>query len=182
MLVRIAIVITALTFLPTPSAAETPEDVANRYFEALQEHGLSAVGDFLHPDGLAKFKQMMMPVVSFVDEQGDAPMLAAFFAGATIEEVEAMLPADFMSGFLSIITAQTEELGAIHFDEIEVLGSLKEADDLVHVLTRVTVGVGELAMTDMEVVSVRPYEGSWRILLTGELEGLARTLRVQTGQ
>ncbi|MEM8931157.1 MAG: hypothetical protein AAGE94_08275, partial [Acidobacteriota bacterium] len=73
-------------------------------------------------------------------------------------------PEDFFSGFIRMIEAQME--GAeLEFDELDVLGHVPEGDN-VHVLTRMTVGVEELSMTQLEIVSMRPFGNSWRMQLT----------------
>ena len=70
----------------------------------------------------------------------------------------------------------------MRFDEIAILGRIEEKPDVVHVLARTTISVGDLSVTDIEVISFRPYGETWRMLLSGELQGLAQALRASLGQ
>ena len=64
------------------------------------------------------------------------------------------------------------------FDKIEVLGSIPEGE-VVHVVTRVQIGVGVLAVRQMEVISVKPAGEVWRVMLTGQIEGFAQMVRAR---
>jgi hypothetical protein len=61
--------------------------------------------------------------------------------------------------------------------EFTIIGHLPEGDTLMHTLYRIRMSMGEGEFTKTEVVSFKPYERSWRVLLTGELEGMIAALR-----
>lgn len=157
-------------------AQDTPESVAAEYFEAMQTQGIAASTGFMHPSALAEFKSMVMPVYQAEHESGTRQLLdMTFTQDVEFDELAAMDPVQFMNGFMSVVTAQTGNV-PLNFDKLEVLGTIPEGQAR-HVLTRMTVGVGELAITQFEVLSFLPYEETWRLQLNMEWRGLAAALR-----
>jgi hypothetical protein len=176
------IVLVALVLLlgrpawPAPTA--TPESVAQAYFAALQQQGLSNAAEFMHPDELAKFKAMLLPVVAAEDAAGRHDLREAMFgANASMGDAESSSPGDFMRAFMRFVAARTKDAKP-HFDKIDVLGTIREGE-IVHVLTRLQVGAGDLSIQQMEVISLKPSGDEWKLMLTGQMEGLAKSLRAR---
>lgn len=158
------------------AAPVAPEAIARAYFSTLKERGLASVAEFMHPDELLRFKTMMLPFFQAEAEAGKHDLLAGLFgAKATLADVENASPSAFMRKFLAPMAQQMSEAGA-GFDRVEIVGSVREGE-LAHVVARIHVGVGEMAVTQMDVISLKPMEGSWGLMLTGQMEGLARALR-----
>lgn len=177
--VRSIIVILIVSFPPFNLcfAQETnPESLAKEYFKVMEEDGMTSVARFMHPEALENFKSMMLPVFEFEAESGDRQLMDLTF-GATMDiaKLKNTDSENFMNGFMNIIA---EQLGSVKvsFDELEILGTISEGTDR-HVLTRMTIGVGELSVTKFEVLSFKPYEGGWRLQLNGKMKGIANTLR-----
>jgi hypothetical protein len=153
-----------------------PESLAQEYFNVMEQEGMTAVARFMHPDALASFKSMILPVFEFADESGDRQLMdLTFGTEMEVAELKGIDPESFMNGFMNIVAAQ---LGTtkLSFDKLEILGTISEGPDR-HVLTRMTVGVGELSVTQFEVLSFKPHESTWRLQLNGQMKGLANTLR-----
>ncbi len=178
---RLFSILLALTiFLGVPlgaAATETPEQVAEAYVNAIREEGLAAVPAYIHPDELERFRGMLLPVLT-----GDGPIAGqlrtAFFGeGATLASVKAMDAKAFMQGFIGFAQHQMAAMN-VSIGKSETLGSVREGE-VVHLVTRNTAGAGALQLTQMEVVSLKPYQGTWRLLLSGKMEGLAQALSAQ---
>ncbi len=165
-------------FITAPAAASDAqlEEMTVQYFNALQTEGVGAVSRFLHPEAQNELREMILPVVEFEVEQGRPGLTQAIFGGSTdIEEIRALHPEDFVGAFMTFIGSQMQNLN-VKFDKIEVLGTLPEKD-LRHVVTRVTVGADIIELTQMEVLTYRPYQDSWRLQLNGQFKGIAAALR-----
>lgn len=157
-------------------AEDNPEAVAQAYFAAMQTDGLLSSTRFMHPIALEEFKTMLMPVYTAENAAGSRQLLdVTFSSNMEFADLQAMDPATFMNGFMSLVVAQTGNV-PITFDKLEVLGTISE-DESRHVLTRMTLGTGELAVTQFEVLSFLPYEQTWRLQLNGDMKGLAAALR-----
>lgn len=159
-------------------SVESPESVVARSLEAVNVSGVGAMADFMHPDELARFKTMLMPVLqSGPAESADTLARSLLGPDVTAESVAGMPPKEFMRALLE--TSLSRAPGAsIQVQKHQVLGTLKEGD-IVHVVTRNTVGVGEISLTKLEVISVKPYDGGWGLMLNGNLEGMAKMLAAQ---
>src|SRR6187401_1454509 len=81
--------------------AGTPEEFVKEYMTALETRGFAAVPEFIHPDELARFKEMLMPLIRKEAAAGKKEITQGLFGpGATLASVEAMSGADFMSVLL----------------------------------------------------------------------------------
>jgi hypothetical protein len=90
-------------------AAGTPEQLAIDYMAALKKDGLTAAPGFIHPDELARFKEMLMPLVRREAAAGDTPITAALFGKDTkLAQVEAMSPPDFLRCAHAIARRETQ--------------------------------------------------------------------------
>lgn len=159
------------------AARETPEQVAGAYINAIRTDGLAAVPGYIHPDELERFRDMLLPVLV-----GDSPaagsLRTAFFGEqATLASVQAMDAKAFMQGFMGFAQNQMVAMD-VNIGQSETLGSVREGE-VVHLVTRNTAGFGALQLTQMEVISLKPYQGTWRLLLSSKMEGLAQALGAQ---
>lgn len=162
-------------------AAETPEQVCALYLAAIKQRGMVAVPEFIHPDELARFKTMLAPVFEGGDAAEREDLLRGFFGeSATRESVAAMTPADFARAVMAVLDAQLKTMN-VSFGNADVLGAVKEGE-IVHLVTRATVGAGELKVTQLEVVSLKPSGDTWRLLLSGQIEGMAQALKAQSAK
>ena len=160
--------------LPAAANASSPEEVTKEYFAAIQQHGMSTAVEYMHPEELAKFQEMVLPIFALEEESGQAELRTKMFGRtATVESVANARPHDFMKRFLLFFAEATHTLGGIDFDEIEVLGSVPEGE-VVHVVARTSVGVGEIRASGMEVISWKRHGSGWKALLSGEMQGLAQ--------
>lgn len=160
-------------------AAETPEQVCEQYLAAIKQRGMTAVPDFIHPEELQRFKDMIMPLFREGGSPNREDLIHGFFGkSATPESVEAMPPGEFMRGFMGIADAQMKKLN-VTIGKTEIIGSVTEGTT-VHLVTRATAGTDDLKLTQLEVASLRPSGDTWRLLLSGRLEGMAQALRAQS--
>lgn len=177
---HLKLILTALTLMVASSytlaESKDPEALAHEYFKVLQNEGMGAVGPFFHPKALEEFKNMLLPIYEAEAESGNRGLINMTFGPSTsIEELRAIQPAAFLNGFMQLLTARTGDT-KISFDKLEVLGTVKEGDTH-HVLARITVGAGELSITEYEVLSYIPYNGGYGLQLSGELKGMAQAMR-----
>jgi putative sterol carrier protein len=64
---------------------------------------------------------------------------------------------------------------------LDVVGHVREGDDVVHVVYRGTTSVGNVKISKMSVMSLKADGESWRMLLTGDIEGMAAMMKLQFG-
>jgi len=181
-LCSLIVAFTILLFSALPVvAADTPEQVCEQYLAAVKERGMVAVPEFIHPEELIRFKDMLMPLFREGGPPNSKELVHGFFGeSATYESVAAMAPIDFMRAFMGVADAQLKKLN-ISVGKTEILGSVNEGTT-VHLLTRATAGTQDLQLTQMDVASLKPSGNTWRLLLSGRLEGMAQALKAQAAK
>ena len=178
MTVRTSITLLLLLFTvsanaQTPSAS--PEALVKAYTADMQKEGMSIVSRYIHPDELKRFKDMLMPWVRKDASQKNEVIPGLFGAEATLASVEAMPPSQFMDAFMRIAGEQLKELS---FGDCEIVGTIREKD-MTHVVTRVAASVKGVQIKQMEVITTKPFGKEWKLLLSGELEGMAAAINAQ---
>jgi hypothetical protein len=162
-----------------PAPKTTPESVVREYMTALKERGMTAVTPFLHPDELERFKAMLLPILK-TELAGKGDLTRALFGnGITPAALDAKSALEFMDTFMVVLAQQMKDFT---FDSIEVLGSVQEGE-ITHVITR-TLGAGPNGMTikALEVQSLKPHGGAWKLLLSGQVEAIGEALKLQLQQ
>ncbi len=183
MKLRTALLFVISIAMATPANADDTqlETLARDYFASIQNEGIGAIAGALHPDALEEFRDMILPIFEAEAESGQPNFTNAVFGGPkNIDEIRALDSESFISAFMDFLGQQMQNLN-VKFDRIEILGSVAEGPDR-HVLARVTVGAGEISVTEMEVLSYTPYEDTWRLQMNGELKGIATALRGSIAQ
>jgi hypothetical protein len=162
----------------TALAQGTPEEVARQQFAAIQAEGIGAVVDYLHPDALAEFKGIVLPVFELA---GSDEIRSYVFGGpTTLQEIRAMDPSEVMRAFLGSFGEQFEDL-QVSFDEIEIVGVVPEGERR-HVLARMTVSTPDFTIKEYEVLSLKPFEDTWRLELSSEMQSMASAFRMVLNQ
>ncbi len=170
------LLVTIALFVGVAHAQATPEQAAVTYFEAIKNDGVEVAPRFIHPKELERFKSMLMPLFMEADTAGNTSPVF-FGKKMTSAEISAMPAEDFMAGFLSVVGTQMK--GAkINLGETAVIGTVKEGD-IVHVLTRSSAGNDDFKLTKVEVISMILDGDAWKLMLSGEMEGLAQALKSQ---
>jgi hypothetical protein len=162
----------------TAFAQGTPEEVARQQFAAIQAEGIGAVVDYLHPDALAEFKRIVLPV--FELEGSDEIRRFVFGKPTATEEIRTMDPSEIMRAFLRSFGGEFEDL-QVSFDELEIVGVVPE-DERRHVLARMTVSTPDFTIKEYEVLSFKPFEDTWRLELSSEMQSMASAFRLVINQ
>jgi hypothetical protein len=113
----------------------------------------------------------MMPIM---ETPGSAELLMSVFGpGATLEEVRTASDAAFFAAHLRNWFSEAVQ-AEIEYRDFEIVGSVLEGDDLVHVLVRYQVETeGFEPVEQMQVVSLRSTAGRWVVLMD---DGLMKSL------
>lgn len=170
-----------------------PEQVAREAYARMQAADWVAAAETFDPAALKRFRELLMPVLDALDaagkgqtEKGQAGvrqaaedpnsvlMLWVLFAPAkSIEEIRALTDREVFARIMS----NTMSLASAKLEGQQVIGSVAEGGDLVHVVTRNVAEVEAMSMTKVETITLRRTDQGWRLALTGDLEGLAETLQ-----
>lgn len=176
-----------LAFAPVAAMAQSSaQRGAQAALEAMRAEGLPALAAHMHPQELARFRSLVLPALAPpadapVALQRNAAMLRASVFGpqVTAAALTQMSPASLLGGFLAANQQQMQQ-GGMGFGSFQVLGEVAEGDT-VHVLARsqTLVGPQRTPFDSLEVLSLRRDGTQWKLLLSSELEGMARSLSSQ---
>jgi hypothetical protein len=167
----------AVSAMPAGAAGEpaaSPESIARDMFAITQRGDFGAYAKLMHPEALAEFQRMFREIVA-ADKAGEFRSL--LFGVSTVAEFDAMTPAIAFERMMTNLTA-TEPVVAelMRSYSGEVIGSVAEGGDLVHVVYRFSMGAKSLTHSKVSALTLRKYEGEWRLLLSGNIDGIAEAL------
>ena len=146
----------------------------NAAFGSLAHGDFAAFAQAMHPEALAEFRQMMMPVLTMAAASGDtaqgvAEVLANFPGVTTVADLPKLEPEALFAG---VLRAGMAGMDSTSFAPPLVVGGVMEGDSLVHLVYRMKTATGDTTVTTVSVASLKRSPAGWRFLLTGSLEGL----------
>ena len=154
--------------------AASPEMLARAAAEATKKGDWAAFSRLMHPEALAELKRIFRPIVA---AEGAGPMRSAFFGTEKIEQFDAL---DDVAVFERLMTNMVKNVPgmaeAMASSEMFIVGSLPEGDQLVHVVYHSGAKAEGMIFSKTSVMTFRRYQGEWRALLAGNIEGLAARL------
>jgi len=155
----------------------TPEAAATAFTTALRTQQYADAAAIMHPAALARFREIFLPLAS---HENGADLRQQMFGASTVEELNALDDAALFERFLrSLMTLSPEFQSIMGAAETEMLGHVTEPPDLAHVVYRMRLTVEGMAITKLDVMSLRRAGSEWRALLKGDIEGMAEAIRRQ---
>jgi hypothetical protein len=116
---------------------------------------------------------MLAPIVAS-DKTGESAQL---FGVLDAEAFKKASPRDLYVGLMKTVSDHVPALKqAIVGMKIQVLGHVAENAETAHVVYRGSAAALDMRIESVEVISFRRYEGTWRALLTKNVEGIAAAL------
>lgn len=149
--------------------------VAREYLEAVRADGFAAEARFMHPDELARFQGLLIPVFEADQAAGSRALLNATFGrDAAMLDVRLSDPVEFMRRFARVMAVRMPDQ-PVGFDELRVLGMVEEGAR-VHVLVRLLTVSESASEEDLEVVTLLPDGDEWKLTLGPKLEAAVRSM------
>lgn len=159
-----------------PAPADTPVAGARRSLLALKEDRLEDFTASMHPEALASFRGMLLPVVEAAAKEGkQAEVLSLFDGPADVEAVKKLTEPQFYTSFMRKVL--TPDLKAsLAGANYRFLGHVQEGET-AHVAYRVAISIGEgKSIALPSIISLKKRGAEWAALLTGDVEGMPRLL------
>ena len=159
--------------------AETPEAVTRQYGAAMRANDWIGTAELMHPDALAKFRRMFLPIV---DADPSGRLCRRLFDASSSAELAALPDAELFARFFrTLVSGEPELTGMFAGADLVPVGHVLEAGDIAHVVFRMKVAADGVTLTKVQAVSLRRVGPTWRVLLSGDFEGLAAALARRTG-
>jgi hypothetical protein len=166
--------------LPAQERAETPEAVTQQFGAAMRANDWVGSAELMHPDALARFRSMLIPILR-ADSTGQ--LCERLFATTSSAEIAALPDAELFARFFRTLVGGTPEIGGMFAGaDMVPVGHVLEGNDVAHVVFRMKVTASDgVTITKVQAMSLRRSGPTWRVLLSGEFEGLAAALARRTG-
>ena len=171
-----------IMFLPSLSAHATEKsasDTARDFYNSLKQENYSTAATYYSRGALREFRQLM----SFENELSDAQKQFFFeeYFEPDLNDASAqnLSDTDFFAAFLHGVLTSDTFSQMTNYKVVDILGEIKERNDLAHVLTRQWISLGGDKMEMVEVTSFDKAASGWKVRMTGKLKGVAIMIRQQ---
>lgn len=176
-LVFVLVMMLAPTAAFAQGAVDTtkPEAVAAELYTRLKASDWKGAAALFDDGALKSFRGMLQPIAdaASASDQGGS---AALFGEIKPEALKQASDAEFFAMFMGNMMSRLSSLGG-GLGPSQVIGSVAEGEDLRHVVTRTNAKAMGISVTKMEVVSMRRHGDAWKVLLNGEMEGMAKAIQ-----
>lgn len=141
---------------------------------------------WLHPEGLDRYQQILRPSVESaiqVDSAGEVDDTFQWL-GKSINTQKFMdgTQAEFFAFSMKEIIAAVPALKeAMNSANMEILGEMPEGDTLIHVVVRTSAEAMGYGMSEVSVLTTKKHEGAYRLMLSGQIEGLITAIAQNMG-
>jgi len=171
----------AIFFISVSAQAieKSASDTARDFYDLLQHGNYSAAAAYYSPAGLRDFRQLMSFQKELTEEQKQFYFQEFFEPDLTDESIESLSDVDFLAAFFhGVLTSETFSR-MISYKNIEIVGEIKEQEDLADVVTRQWITLGGHKMEMADVTSFNKVGSEWKVRMTGKLKGVAVMIRLQ---
>ena len=171
---RAAFAVVVLLPLIALAQQPSPEALAQQQLEAVNRGDWKAYAARMHPKSLARLQEMMMPIIDATESKSaraGEDMRSMLFGGRSAADLKAMSPNEFFEIFMTSVTKFPGMAEALKNARGQVLGQVKEGENVVHIVTRTSTSLpGVPTFSKMEVMSFEREGDQWKGLLSGEME------------
>lgn len=178
-----ALAVTLVAFAAVPLVsqqnAETPEQVAARYMQAMRSRQWDSMAVLMHPVALHQLREVLGPL--FESPTMDS-VRQELLGVPTLAQARALSDTAVFAALISrIMVSQAQLQDFMHDATIQFLGHVPEGQDTVHVVYRMSYDKGPAAISKMAVFSMLRMGNTWRGLLAMDLRMLGAMLRRSAG-
>lgn len=154
---------------PSVASSGTPEAAARKYGDALRAGDFAGAARLMHPSALHQFRTLFQPLLS----ASKARETATQMFGMTEEELAVAPDTVLFAALMKTMVAQGEGLAeAMKSATIDPLGHVAQGDTVL-VVTRTTVSVEGVTVTQFDVMPFILDDGQWWGLLKADLTNMA---------
>ena len=155
-------------------AAETPEQVTDRFLAAMRAADWQGMAALMHPNALKETRQLLAGVF-------EAPNAGEFrqqlLGVTTVEQAKAMSDTAVFAALMRLTTQDENVAALLKTATVQVIGHVNEGSDTAHVVYRMAMTINGIPITKMDVMSLARSPVGWRGLLKGDVAALAAGIR-----
>lgn len=151
------------------STEATPESVAKEYIAASTSGDWAKAATFIDPEALVSFKKMFGEVMKMDKKNEAGKELFGLKNNAEFEQLsEEQVFVKLISMLVTVLPQMKQMLSEA---QNTILGQVPEGNDVVHILYRMKMKIGDGSISKVDVMSMKKTGGNWRLKLSEEMEG-----------
>lgn len=167
-------VVVGLVLAPPVAAQATPEAAATQFGEAVRNNDWAAAARIMHPSALKQLRQLFEPLIA-APNMGDLGV--QLFGVHSTAELATTPDTILFATFLRSVMAQQAGLGeALRTATIEPLGHVAQGDTML-VVSRLTLSVQGVSISQFEVMPFVTDQGRWWGLLKADFTNMAALMQ-----
>ncbi|MGH7531461.1 MAG: hypothetical protein ACREMN_13855 [Gemmatimonadales bacterium] len=173
LLLAIALGVARSAHPQTPT--ETPEQVANRFVDAMRASDWNGMAALMHADALREMRGLFTPLIEAPDA---GPLRQQLLGVGTVDEAKQLSDTAVFAALMRTLMQQEAGLAEVlRTATVQMIGHIDEGADTTHVVYRMAMTIEGIALTQMDVMSLSRSPVGWRGLLKGDVSALAAGIR-----
>ncbi len=146
--------------------------------QALEELNFKVYAELLDPNDLARFKTMILGEIEAMAARSKADSIKLFDRNYNLDDMRQSDPREFFSNLMETIFSISPELGR-SFSGMKTrrVGTVEEADSLIHIVVATHMEVGQRYVDEMNVATVRKINDEWKLAISPKVEGIGLMLQ-----
>ena len=164
-----------------PLAANTPEKVAEGYFNAFRNLKNKQYLKYMHPEAIRNFHKLAVELARLGTLNHPMRQSIHMYLGTLdFKEISKLDPEAFYHNFvLRFLGSVPGAIESTKDAKYEVLGHVKETPSKAHVVYRIRTKMMQMQVNKMMISSLRRYKQGWKVMLPAEMEDLMTNLKNQ---
>lgn len=160
-------------------AQGTPESAAAAYGAAIKANDWPAAARLMHPTALKQLRDLFGPLVA---APNGGPVTAQLLGAHSAAEFATTPDTVIFASFLRSVMGRDQGLSdALRSSTYTPLGHVLGGGDTVYVVSRMTMSVEGIEISQFEVMPFLLLDGQWRGLLKADFTNMAAMLRKALG-
>ena len=162
---------------------EKPEEIARAYIEASRAGDWLKAGSLMHPVALKQLRDMFGPLIAMAKTDKDKQEISAMLGIKDKAEFDKLSDQEVFGKIFGLLTGISPEIkNALNSSTYEIIGSVPEKTDLMHVIFRMQLKLEvpnvstPISFGKLDVMTLQRFENSWRAILKGDLQGIIQAI------
>ena len=155
--------------------------VVEQYVNALGTQNYKAAAQLVRSRDLTDFKQAFVVLFRAEAQAGQSEFLKTVFgAKATLDDALNSPPDAFFAAVVQFVFSQASKVDVkLKTLPAMVLGEIPEGSEVVHVLARTSIVIGDVNTSKVEVFSLTQEGAQWKIVMPDQLRGMGRAFQAR---
>lgn len=151
--------------------------VSDAGFASLQQLDWAGYASQVEPDGVARFRAMLMPGIEKMVMASKTDSINLFGKNFNSQEIQSIDPNGFFVEIMNMVSGVSPEIKTTFSNMVnEAVGAVAEGDSLVHIVVKTKMMVGVQAVDEMNIQSVIKKDGDWKLKMSPKMDGIALML------